>query len=45
MRLIMQLCDRIVVLQYGQKIAEGTPSEIVENEAVTSAYLGEKYAL
>jgi branched-chain amino acid transport system ATP-binding protein len=45
MRLIMQLCDRIVVLQYGQKIAEGTPSEIVENESVTSAYLGEKYAL
>lgn len=45
MRLIMQLCDRIVVLQYGQKIAEGTPSEIVENESVTNAYLGEKYAL
>lgn len=45
MRLIMELCDKIVVLQYGQKIAEGTPGEIVENESVTSAYLGEKYAL
>jgi branched-chain amino acid transport system ATP-binding protein len=45
MRLIMQLCDRIVVLQYGQKIAEGSPSQIAENETVTSAYLGEKYVL
>jgi len=45
MRLIMELCDRIVVLHYGEKIAEGSPSEIVENEAVTNAYLGEKYLL
>jgi branched-chain amino acid transport system ATP-binding protein len=45
MRLIMQLCDRIVVLQYGQKIAEGTPGQIAENETVTSAYLGEKYLM
>ena len=45
MRLIMQLCDRIVVLQYGQKIAEGTPSQIAENETVTTAYLGEKYQM
>jgi len=43
MRLIMQLCDRIVVLQYGVKIAEGTPTEITNNEIVTTAYLGEKY--
>jgi branched-chain amino acid transport system ATP-binding protein len=45
MRLIMQLCDRIVVLQYGQKIAEGTPTQIADNETVTSAYLGEKYLM
>ena len=45
MRLIMQLCDRIAVLHYGQKIAEGTPSQIAEDETVTNAYLGEKYLL
>ncbi|MFZ5911914.1 MAG: ABC transporter ATP-binding protein [Chloroflexota bacterium] len=45
MRLIMQLCDRIVVLQYGIKIADGTPEEIVNDENVTQAYLGEKYLL
>lgn len=45
MRLIMALCDRILVLHYGQKIAEGTPSQIVADENVTSAYLGEKYLL
>ncbi|MEW5872034.1 MAG: ABC transporter ATP-binding protein [Chloroflexota bacterium] len=45
MRLIMQLCDRIVVLYYGVKIAEGTPSEIIDNDNVTQAYLGEKYLL
>ncbi len=45
MRLIMQLCDRILVLQYGEKIAIGTPSEIVADENVTNAYLGEKYLL
>ncbi len=45
MRLIMQLCDRIVVLQYGVKIAEGTPTEITNNEIVTTAYLGEKYLI
>jgi len=41
MSLIMDVCDRIVVLNFGSKIAEGTPSEIKNNKAVIDAYLGE----
>jgi branched-chain amino acid transport system ATP-binding protein len=42
MKAIMNVCERIMVLHHGQKIAEGTPHEIATSETVIKVYLGEK---
>ena len=44
MNMIMSLADKILVLSYGEKIAEGTPDEIRRNPAVIDAYLGSEHA-
>ena len=42
MRAIMGVCERLIVLSYGEKIAEGLPIEVCSDDTVITAYLGEK---
>jgi branched-chain amino acid transport system ATP-binding protein len=43
MNMVMRLAERITVLNFGRKLAEGTPQEVSTNDAVLAAYLGEGY--
>jgi len=44
MQAILGICQRVVALNFGQKIAEGTPQQVMSEPAVLEAYLGERYA-
>jgi branched-chain amino acid transport system ATP-binding protein len=44
MKVIMGLCDRVTVLHHGEKICEGTPEEVCDDENVVKVYLGKKFS-
>jgi len=44
MKVIMGLCDRVTVLHHGEKICEGTPEKVCEDENVVKVYLGKKFS-
>jgi branched-chain amino acid transport system ATP-binding protein len=44
MKAVMETCEKIIVIHYGVKLAEGPPKEVSRNKAVIDAYLGQKHA-
>jgi branched-chain amino acid transport system ATP-binding protein len=45
MKAIMEICDRVIVLHHGEKLAEGKPEEITRNKSVIEVYLGDSACL